>query len=112
MKSKFLVLKVLNKVRKVPISKIAFFETHGKETYTFIDFTEIYWDNIPLKVYEEKLKKDGFYRISRKQLINIQHVREIICGATTILVMDSGDRFTVSQRKISKVIKAFQETGI
>ncbi len=112
MKSKFLVLKVLNIVRKVPVSRIAYFEAHGKETYTVINLQEIYLDKIPLKVYEEKLKNDGFYRISRQQLINIQHVREIIFGITTTLIMDTGDRFTVSQRKVSKIVKAFQETGM
>ena len=56
--------------------------------------------------FEEQLKSDGFFRIHRGYLVNLNHIR----GYTrTEAIMDSGDSIIISKYKYADFVKAYMD---
>ena len=69
-------LNVDKKIVLVDISSIIYIESQNKNCIIH-SRTDKYIDNTPLKVFEDKLKPNGFFRIHKSYLVNTQYIIEI-----------------------------------
>lgn len=69
-------LNINKKILLVDLSSIVYIEAQNKSCMIFTK-RERYMDNTPLKVFEDLLTPNGFFRIQRSYLVNIQYIREI-----------------------------------
>lgn len=69
-------LNIDKKIILVDISSIIYIESQNKECVIHTR-KEKYIDNTPLRIFEEKLKPNGFFRIQKSFLINTRYIIEI-----------------------------------
>ena len=70
-------LNIDKRIVLVDISSIIFIESQNKNCIIHTKGSK-YIDNTPLKVFEEKLKANGFFRIQKSYLVNVAYITEII----------------------------------
>jgi two-component system LytT family response regulator len=109
MQTEAIILKNRNKYQKVYLSDILYCKTNGNYTKV-ITKREEFSIAKPLKLYETELAKNGFYRINRNYLINLQHCTEIeINGKTAHAFLENGEKIKISVRRVSRAINLFQK---
>lgn len=107
MKQKFVVVRNGKIYKKIFIRDILHCTSKG--TYTDIKTTkQLYCEPKLLKVYEVKLVDNGFFRVSRSNLVNMDYCVEINTGRSPFLSLENGEKIQISIRRLPKVIKAFR----
>lgn len=61
----------------------------------------------PIGDYEELLSGDGFFRVHRSSMINLEHVSKYVKGEGGYVVMTDGAEVEVSRRKKNEFIASF-----
>jgi len=56
--------------------------------------------------FEDAVSANGFIRVHRSSIVNMEHVRRFIRGKSPLLIMSNGDRVDVSARCKEAVLKA------
>ncbi|MDR7857513.1 LytTR family DNA-binding domain-containing protein [Tissierella sp.] len=64
------------KIILVDVSSIIYIESQNKNCIIHT-MNDKYVDNTPLKVFEDKLKSNGFFRIQKSYLVNTKYIMEI-----------------------------------
>lgn len=106
-----IIVKDDNKLLKIPYKDIIIFFSKDKENYCKTKNKEY---KIKSKLYElEKINRD-FIRVSKKCIVNINHVERFDIGeiGKIIIKLDNGDIATVSRRKIRDVMDYLDERSI
>ena len=88
----------------IAIQEIRMFESKGNYTQVFFNGCQPLFQKSLQQVFDS-LKEGLFLRANRKQLVNIQWVREIIKNAEGKLIIKllSGEEVMVSRRQMSKI---------
>lgn len=58
-----------------------------------------------LKEYEEMLVEDGFFRISKSNLVNLKYVKRYLKGSGGFVLMQSGVQLEVSRRRKDELLE-------
>lgn len=106
-----IIVKDNNVLVKIPYEEIILFFSKGKENYCKTSEHEY---KIKSRLYElEKLNKD-FIRISKKYVVNFEHVNcfDMTETGRIIIKMDNNDVVTVSRRRIRDVMEYLDERSI
>ncbi|MEO1011815.1 MAG: LytTR family DNA-binding domain-containing protein [Bacteroidota bacterium] len=80
----------------------------GNYTHFHLTDSRRYHAYHPLKYFEQLLEEKGFFRASRKQLINLNYVKSIYKRET--LILTDGEKITIATRnkgKLSRLIQLF-----
>lgn len=100
-----------NKLLKIPYKDIIMFFSKDKENFCKTKEQEY---KIKSRLYElEKLNND-FIRVSKKYIVNFNHVKNFDIGeiGKIVIRLDNGDMVNVSRRKIRNVIDYLDERSI
>lgn len=62
-----------------------------------------------LKEYEEQLATQGFFRIHKSSLVNLQHVRRLLKGDSLCVELSNGTRLDVSMRRKNALLQILDE---
>lgn len=79
----------------------------GDGNYTNIHFLDgtSFFDTRTLKVYEEILNANKFYRIHKKNIINISYLTDYLQDEGNFAVMQTGKKLPVARARISEFVK-------
>ena len=82
----------------------------GDGNCTNIHFTDgtSFFDTRTLKVYEEILNKNGFYRIHKKFVINLMHLTDYIQDEGGFAMMVTGDKLSVARARVPEFVKTIR----
>lgn len=108
-KAQKLSLPTLNGYDIVQIDRIIRLEADGSYTRFFIDNHKSYLVTRPIKDYEEKLLPQGFCRIHRSHIINLDHVVSYEKGRGGYVRLSDGSSCEVSHRKKENFLKLINQ---
>ncbi|MCI5621564.1 MAG: LytTR family DNA-binding domain-containing protein [Lachnospiraceae bacterium] len=89
----------------IPWEEILYLETTDKDTQIFFE-NDTYSLRKGLNEFEEELSAFPFYRIHRKYLVNLTHIREF---DDTRLTLDNGVTLSISRRKSKGFQNSFEQ---
>lgn len=97
--------------KKLLISIEDIFYIMAKDDYSYLyTNTDRYLSTTSLANLESKLEKSGFFRIHRRYLVNLKHVKEVVpmYGGTLLLTLsdDASTQIPVSRRRVPSLKKA------
>lgn len=93
------------------LNEIIRFEGEDNYTHIFTKNKEKITVSKTIKSYEDLLNEQGFYRIHKKYLINIQYLQKFVKGDNGYVVLSDGSNLEVSRRKrplFSEYLKSIQ----
>jgi two-component system LytT family response regulator len=96
-----------NKVEKLDVGDIIFFEADGAYTYIQTIKEKIYTSK-NLGEYESQVSHELFVRSHHSYLVNMDHVLSIEKKRSGILELTNGYRIPVSQRRIADFVQHFR----
>lgn len=96
-----------NKIEKLDLKEIIFFEADGAYTYIQTLKEKIYTSK-NLGEYEGMVSSSGFIRSHHSYLVNMDHVSSVEKKRSGILELTNGFRIPVSQRRIADFMKYFK----
>jgi two-component system response regulator LytT len=82
----------------------------ARDDYAYLQTdTDRYFSTVSLAQLEKRLDGQGFFRVHRGYLVNLEHVKEVesVPGGTLLLTLDgTDDKVPVSRRRVSSLKKA------
>ena len=93
-------------IRFIKVETIIRCTSEGNYTWIYTVNGEKLISTRILKDYQSLLEDCGFFRIHHKHLINLEKISEYIKGDQNLVVMQNGDRLTVSRRKKTEFMDA------
>jgi two-component system LytT family response regulator len=92
-------------VKIVEEDNITYLEASGNCTMIhFVDGSR-YLDTRTLKIYEEILDEDKFYRIHKSHIINMNFIKEYISEDGHIIQLKDGTQLPVARNRVSAFLK-------
>lgn len=83
----------------VNIQEIVRFEAEDNYTHIFLNNGERITASKTIKAYEDLLEPYNFYRVHKRHIINLNHMRKFVKGDGGYLIMDDGIKIEVSRRR-------------
>ncbi|SEQ94386.1 LytR/AlgR family response regulator transcription factor [Neolewinella agarilytica] len=90
--------------RMIPFESIIFLKGSGNYSTFFLDTGEELFLSRGLSYYEQKLLKEGFFRVHQSYLVNLKHVSGV-SHKDTLIMLTSGDSVSLSRRKKREFLK-------
>lgn len=94
-----LALSTLEGVSFIDLDEIIRLNSSGNYTYVYLSGGERAVASKTLKEFEDILSQQGFIRVHKSHLINVQHVKKYIRGEGGTLIMSDNSEVDVSVRK-------------
>ena len=94
------------------LSDIIRFEGDDNYTHIYTKSNERITVSKTIKLYDDLLSNQGFYRVHKKFLININYLQKFVKGDNGYVIMSDGAQVEVSRRKrplFSEYLKGIQE---
>ena len=96
-------------IKIIDVADILYLEGDGNYTNIhFLDGTS-FFDTRTLKVYEEILNHNKFYRIHKKNIINISYLTDYLQDEGSFAVMQTGVKLPVARARVSEFVKKIKE---
>lgn len=101
--NKTYLIQTRDKTKAIRLSEIQFIESNRNRVIIHTN-KELYTNNESISSVEEKLRKDGFVRISRYYIANVYHVKEIDAKK---LVLITGKELNYSEKYRDNIKKEY-----
>ncbi|HAE61834.1 MAG TPA: hypothetical protein DCG38_05835 [Eubacteriaceae bacterium] len=102
-KSGIYVIDTRDSILAIKLATILYIESNKRKVILHLD-GKTYVNNESISDTEERLKNDGFIRISRYYLVNVSHIEQV--GVNT-LILTSGEELTYSVNYRDTIKKAY-----
>jgi len=93
------------KICMVPVKEIIYCEAHGSYTFVYRIDGSIYVSCKNLRVITRLLDKQGFARIHKSYLVNMECIKTLIMDRKAILVLTNDKKLDVARRKKQALLK-------
>lgn len=90
----------------IDVANIIRFHSDGSYTTIYLLDGKKLMASKPIGEYDELLCEDGFFRIHRSHLINMNHIKKYLKGEGGYVLMSDGTEVEVSRRKKNEFIEA------
>ncbi len=87
-------------------------EAESNYTRVFITDKKTYFVSKPLKVFEDSLKDNIFFRVHRSYIINLNHVKEFLREDGGVIVMKDDARIQLPKARYSDFMDALKKLSI
>lgn len=92
-------IKVLDGVRIIPIADLLYIEANSPYSYVHLKNETKVFSVDNLKLFDDKLKDFGFFRIHKRYLINVSSVNQWTKNAESFVELEGGTKLKVSRSK-------------
>jgi two-component system LytT family response regulator len=96
-----------NGVAFVKLSEILYCESDDNYTKFYLPDGQTYLVTKPLKEVQELLEEQGFLRIHRQYLINLNHIKKFVKGEGSYVIMTNGQSIPVSRLHKERLVEHF-----
>ena len=105
----YIILKCNKKIKKIKTKDIVNVEASGEYSRFHLRNREIELACMTLKSIEKILFKNYFFRISRSNLINLEHCEEILIAGVNKVVLSNKTQLKISNNKMKDLKKVFYD---
>lgn len=96
----------------VEIKDIVRLEADNNYTKVFTSGNKMYYVSKPLKVFEDNLKDQVFFRVHRSYIINLLHVKEYLREDGGVIVMADDTKIQLPKTRINDFMDAVRKLSI
>jgi len=96
-------------IKIIDDTNILYLEGDGNYTNIFFLDGTSFFDTRTLKVYEEILNQNKFYRIHKKHIINTSYLTDYLQDEGSFAVMQTGVKLPVARARVSDFVKKIKE---
>ena len=96
-------------IKIIDDTNILYLEGDGNYTNIFFLDGTSFFDTRTLKVYEEILNQNKFYRIHKKHIINTSYLTDYLQDEGSFAVMQTGVKLPVARARVSEFVKKIKE---
>ena len=96
----------------IEMKDIVRLEAESNYTRVFITDKKSYFVSKPLKVFEDSLKDNIFFRVHRSYIINLNHVKEFLREDGGVIVMNDGARIQLPKARYADFMDALKKLSI
>ncbi|MFI5173205.1 MAG: LytR/AlgR family response regulator transcription factor [Chitinophagales bacterium] len=96
----------------VEIKDIIRLEADNNYTKVFAEGNKMYFVSKPLKVFEDNLKDQVFFRVHRSYIINLNHVKEFLREDGGVIVMADNTKIQLPKSRINDFMDAVRKLSI
>jgi two-component system LytT family response regulator len=105
--NKRIVLRSADKIHVIPITDIIRCEANRNYADFYLTFNRKITVSQPIKHYEEMLVDNGFFRIHKSHIINLNFVETYVKGSTGYIELMDGSQLPVADRKKYELMQFF-----
>ncbi len=87
-------------------------EAESNYTRVYVSEKRSYFVSKPLKVFEDSLKDNIFFRVHRSYIINLNHVKEFLREDGGVIVMNDDARIQLPKARYNEFIEAMRRLSI
>lgn len=106
--NKKIILKTSDNIHLIKVREINYCESEGSYTSVFLLNNKKIIVSNTLKEYEELLKENGFFRVHKSFLINLQHISRFEKEDGGNVVLENESKVPVASRKREELLEMFE----